>query len=1484
MVDPHRLLDDLARTELALPELLGVMPGLVQRRAFTLQQMHEALDEYLSAGRLSADTVERIRQYLPETQPGDEPEDGPVDEDDDDEADGAATVVAYPQASGIGASVPAPPSHPPEDEDDGAATVVAYPRPTSPGGPPSDEPPEDEEDGGGATIIAYPGGTGPRGPGVDPVGGEDDEAPTLVSNTLAPSTTDNFTHAPTSPTGYREQTQQSTGSTSNQTSRASQLSWDLHGATSPQLQKLGPGSIIKERFILDKVLGAGGMGKVFQARDLLKVEAKDSNPYVAMKVLTEDFKAHPQAFIALQREASRQQKLAHPNIATVYDFDRIGMTGTQVFITMELLVGKPLDTYIRKVVRPKGGLPFEEAFPIIQQLGSALIYAHKQGLVHSDFKPGNAFLCDDGVVKTLDFGIARAASGGEKGGEKKDNDKDGEFDAGSLGALTPAYASLEMLQGKDPSTQDDLYALACVAYELLTGYHPFNKKSALQAQEAKLIPAPIKNLKKRQMKGLWHGLAFEKEKRTPTVEQFLVELEGKANWHKNPWVLGSAFSIVLAIAAYNPVVNYLEDLRVQSLITDVKTGQADLLEQAIGRLPQFGVTARARIAEGGREVFQAYFRQRINAAINLEERKYDFASAERELQRMALLFPDSAALTDQTAYVELQRNRYLHLLGQKLNAALKSEWLLPDPKNPGRAITEIMATVESVAPKHELLRDPRIPDAYATNAQEAINIGDLDKARTYLDASLARLPDDIDLINTQDRWQRAKDEQQRNQQVAAVQRTGAPQADRHVLLALGLHTQLAQQGFGLDDALRELEQRLAAPPKEGKDGKGEADWQSEVLQLSLYLARQQQDLGAALNPRWEAAKGKLAEIYLARIQTLEAARRYSLAQAIVDDIRPLRLDPVRVGQARERIDAAYKKFLGEREQLAQQARVTGLQNSLLLETRAREMDAAESTLAELKQYLSERDPFFTVTAAEAMTEAYLELARNQGNAGEYQKAVKLAERGLVVSPNEIRLQQVRERNVAEYNIIALNRLFSDAQHFDTPGAQRMLDEVRNFVPDRYPDLERQYTGMLIDRVASLAQGGQSTSRSQAESLATRAAILFPDNTRLTQLRSQLAPPPWIDGRTARAALSTGRLNEAQGMLETARKRLPDHPEVADFAKDLKTRKDEAATTYAQFQASMDAGEYDKAREQLGAARQLWSDNPTYRGAISTLSQKMAAQRWQGRILQRDADIRSLTSSKGVTGADVAGQAWTPIQSTTPCTDSLAGLGRRARAICFDMLHDRVRGPLMVVVPPMGERGAAASGGKYFAVSKYEVSNEDYNKFCFFSGQCPVDDRKAKTLPKVGLSEKEVLAYTAWLSERTGKTYRLPTRAEWLHAAGAAGQQPPKDYNCTVRLGGQVLKGDQLTSVSSGHQNGWGLQNFIGNAQELVLTGDRLQAVGASYQDPHAECSLNFVRDHTGRADEVTGFRLLLEDVQKPLLQAEAPTSSAAAPAPVVPAR
>ena len=114
--------------------------------------------------------------------------------------------------------------------------------------------------------------------------------------------------------------------------------------------------------LLEK-LGQGGMGVVFKAKDLLKVEAQDKDPYVAIKVLTDAFKKYSGSFIALQREASKAQRLAHPNIATVYDFDRDGNT---VFMTMEYLQGKPLNQLIKEL--NKKPLKQDHALHIIEEL------------------------------------------------------------------------------------------------------------------------------------------------------------------------------------------------------------------------------------------------------------------------------------------------------------------------------------------------------------------------------------------------------------------------------------------------------------------------------------------------------------------------------------------------------------------------------------------------------------------------------------------------------------------------------------------------------------------------------------------------------------------------------------------------------------------------------------------------------------------------------------------------------------------------------------------------------------------------------------------------------------------------------------------------------------------------------------------------------------------------------------------------------------
>lgn len=275
--------------------------------------------------------------------------------------------------------------------------------------------------------------------------------------------------------------------------------------------------ILKNRFLLEKVLGVGGMGIVYKAKDRLKVEAQDRDPYVAIKVLSEEFKTHPQAFISLQRESRKSQRIAHPNTVKVYDFDRDGDT---VFMTMEYMDGKPLDQLIHQYKAT--GLPRDDAWEIINGMCSALSHAHAENIVHSDFKPGNVFITGNSMAKIFDFGIARAVANVDSL-ESKSGDKT-VFDAGNLGALTPAYASLEMLEGETPDVRDDVYALGCVIYEVLTGEHPYNKVPADEACKRDLKLKKINGIKKHQWKAIEKSLAFKRKDRAATVDELYTSL------------------------------------------------------------------------------------------------------------------------------------------------------------------------------------------------------------------------------------------------------------------------------------------------------------------------------------------------------------------------------------------------------------------------------------------------------------------------------------------------------------------------------------------------------------------------------------------------------------------------------------------------------------------------------------------------------------------------------------------------------------------------------------------------------------------------------------------------------------------------------------------------------------------------------------------------------------------------------------------------
>jgi hypothetical protein len=312
------------------------------------------------------------------------------------------------------------------------------------------------------------------------------------------------------------------------------------GSGGPALHRLAPGDVIKDRFVLEESIGQGAMGVVFTALDLRKQEANDPNPHVAIKILSADFREHPHALVTLQRESRKAQALAHPNVVTVFDFDR---DGDMVFMTMELLKGRPLDAIVREAYGV--GIGRAAALPIIRGIAEGLAYAHRKGIIHSDLKPGNVFLTEDGVPKILDFGIARAAP---NSGADKDT-----FDAGVLGAYTEAYATEEMVDGAEPHPSDDLYALGLIACELLSGAHPYQRHSATRARSLGLRPEPPKGLKKREWKAIERCLAWERARRPKDAAEFLRSFAGVSPLQK--WLI-AAVAVLAAAAGGLAYTNY----------------------------------------------------------------------------------------------------------------------------------------------------------------------------------------------------------------------------------------------------------------------------------------------------------------------------------------------------------------------------------------------------------------------------------------------------------------------------------------------------------------------------------------------------------------------------------------------------------------------------------------------------------------------------------------------------------------------------------------------------------------------------------------------------------------------------------------------------------------------------------------------------------------------------------------------------------------
>jgi Protein kinase domain len=269
-----------------------------------------------------------------------------------------------------------------------------------------------------------------------------------------------------------------------------------------------PGGVLRRRYRIEALIGQGGMGTVFQVLDEFRLETPGTQR-LAVKVLHAAVAKRAELLAELRRVFQSLQLLSHPNIIRVFDFDR---DGALVFFTMELLTGAPLS----RILHARKLIPLErpQAYAVIRDVGAALCFAHARGVVHGDLNPQNIFITASGELRVMSFGASHKA-------RQTSQSSDPEM---TLPFSSSSFASCQVLEGERADARDDVFSLACIAYLLLSGSHPFPKITAIEARAAKLRLRRPANLSGRQWRTLRSALRWERENRPADVQRWLSEL------------------------------------------------------------------------------------------------------------------------------------------------------------------------------------------------------------------------------------------------------------------------------------------------------------------------------------------------------------------------------------------------------------------------------------------------------------------------------------------------------------------------------------------------------------------------------------------------------------------------------------------------------------------------------------------------------------------------------------------------------------------------------------------------------------------------------------------------------------------------------------------------------------------------------------------------------------------------------------------------
>lgn len=372
---------------------------------------------------------------------------------------------------------------------------------------------------------------------------------------------------------------------------------DVGGLSAAEVRPLSVGTTLADRYEIKECIGIGGMGVVYRAYD------RERSEEIAVKTMHPRLLDRPKARAAFEKEAALACELHHASIVQTYGTERWGRTS---LITMELLRGRSLRQELDSLATVGSSMRFDRAMEITREVCAALEYAHDR-MVHRDVKPGNIFLCDDGRVKLLDFGIARLTQG-----------EDGTTTSGSTGLGTAYYVAPELIQGaREIDHRADQFGLAATAYEMLTGQLPVGAiRPVHQIRE---------DVGKTTSDAIMRAIADHPSRRHTSMAEFSQALQGRRL--KRFFVAGGAVAaatVAMALArplVQGPVEAATSTAEGEKVVAAPEPASPQLLNQVEAALQvvaghESGVRARARDASANADPRAAEVWSRLEVSMD----------------------------------------------------------------------------------------------------------------------------------------------------------------------------------------------------------------------------------------------------------------------------------------------------------------------------------------------------------------------------------------------------------------------------------------------------------------------------------------------------------------------------------------------------------------------------------------------------------------------------------------------------------------------------------------------------------------------------------------------------------------------------------------------------------------------------------------------------------------------------------------------------